>query len=106
MEQFHIDVAEKTMLTPLKESEISEETHIAEHPAGILNCCRVTIDMHARNNPMMVCTHCKQIIKCFEDDRAYKNYVRFCLSRHRKIVADVYNGWLIVVFKSYDTYSS
>ena len=72
----------------------------------LLECCKKTIQMHAANNPMMVCSDCKQIIKCFDDERAYKNYQRFCASRHRRILATVFEERYIIVFKSYDTYST
>ncbi len=72
----------------------------------LLDCCKKTIKMHAANNPMMVCSDCKQIIKCFDDERAYKNYQRFCASRHRRILATQFDNRYIVVFKSYDTYST
>lgn len=72
----------------------------------LLDCCKKTIKMHAANNPMMVCPDCKQIIKCFDEDRPFKNYQRFCASRHRKILATEFDGRYVVVFKSYDMYSS
>lgn len=81
-------------------------------PAGVnmfseqlLDCCKSTIKMHATHNAMMVCSHCKQIIKCFDDLRAFKNYQRFCASRHRRILATDYMGHHIVIFSSYDTFS-
>jgi hypothetical protein len=63
-------------------------------------CCKQTIDMHAANNPMMVCSDCKQIIKYFNDDRAYRNYQVFCASRHRRILATDYKGLRIIVYRS------
>ncbi|NRA67845.1 MAG: hypothetical protein HRU19_25415 [Pseudobacteriovorax sp.] len=72
----------------------------------LLPCCKHTIDQHAAFNAMMVCSECKQIIKCFSDEKAYTNYQRFCASRHRKILATVYEGTHVVVFSSYDTYST
>ena len=70
------------------------------------DCCVKTIDMHANNNPMMVCSECKQIIKCFDEERAFRNYKRFCLSRHRRIVASEYANWWVIIFKSYDTFTA
>ena len=83
-----------------------EETTPHREHNGMQNCCKLTIDMHAANNPMMVCPQCKQIIKCFDELKTYNNYRRFCLSRHRRILTDNYNGWLVVIFKSYDAFSS
>lgn len=72
----------------------------------LLGCCKKTIEMHAANNPMMVCSDCKQIIKCFDEERPFRNYQRFCASRHRKILATQLGERFVVVFKSYDMYSS
>lgn len=72
----------------------------------LLDCCKKTIQLHAANNPMMVCSDCKQIIKCFDDDKAFRNYQRFCASRHRRILATSFENRRIIVFRSYDTYST
>lgn len=72
----------------------------------LLACCKETIRMHAANNPMMVCSDCKQIIKCFDEERPFKNYQRFCASRHRKILVTTYDNRFVVVFRSYDMYST
>ena len=64
------------------------------------SCCEETIGLHGANNPMMVCASCKQIIKCFDDEKAYRNYVRFCESRHRKILAMPYGSSHVVIFKN------
>ncbi|MFW7380302.1 MAG: hypothetical protein ACOH5I_15935 [Oligoflexus sp.] len=72
----------------------------------LLDCCKKTIKQHAANNPMMVCSDCKQIIKCFDDEKAFRNYQRFCASRHRRILATSFEDRLVVVFRSYDTYST
>lgn len=77
-----------------------------EEVAGPMDCCKRTIDMHGENNPMMVCSECKQIIKCFEEEKAFRNYRRFCQSRHRRILSTRYSNWWVVVFRSYDTYST
>ena len=69
-------------------------------------CCTATIDQHADNNPMMVCSDCKQIIKCFDQERAFRNYKRFCASRHRRILATQHLKWWVIVFKSYDTFTA
>ena len=63
-------------------------------------CCEETITLHGANNPMMVCGSCKMIIKCFDDERAYRNYVRFCESRHRKILAMPHGSSHVVIFKN------
>ena len=72
----------------------------------LMECCAETIEMHGENNPMMVCSSCKQIIKCFSEEKAFRNYQRFCDSRHRRILATNFASWWVVVFKSYDTFSS
>lgn len=89
-------------------NENTSDTAGSDFPVDskLLKCCSDTIDMHGKNNPMMVCSECKQIIKCFDEEKAYRNYQRFCSSRHRKILATVYSKWWVVVFKSYDTFTT
>ena len=66
-------------------------------------CCQETVEVHAINNPIMVCQHCKQLIKCFKDQRAFRNYLVFCKSRGRKVLAGEHQGYYVVVFRSYET---
>ena len=94
-------------MDPLEPGQAEEAASLAHEVGSELKaCCALTIDQHADNNPMMVCSDCKQIIKCFDQERAFRNYKRFCQSRHRRILAAQYSKWWVVVFKSYDTYSS
>jgi hypothetical protein len=73
---------------------------------GQLNdCCVDTIRNHVEHNPMMVCSKCKFIIKCFTDERAYNNYLVFCRSRRRPIVIGVIDGYHTCAFRSYDTFN-
>lgn len=76
-----------------------------DHPE-LLECCKRTIGMHAKNNPMMVCGECKKIIKVFDNDKAYRNYQRFCASRHRRFLATLFGDQHVVIFKNYDSYSA
>ena len=78
----------------------------AESGERLMECCRSAIDLHAAYNQMMVCPECKQIIKCFSDERAFRNYQKFCLSRHRKFITVPYQGMNVLIFKAYDGYSS
>lgn len=71
---------------------------------GLQNCCVETIRKHALYNPMMVCADCKQIIKCFLDERSFRNYLTFCNSRRRTIQKGMVQGYHTIVFRSYDTY--
>ena len=67
-------------------------------------CCIATIGQHVEHNPMMVCAECKNIIKCFTDERAYVNYRKFCDSRRRPIVTGRVGIYFTVAFRNYDTY--
>jgi len=78
--------------------DFSAEEHYDDAPS----CCFKTIEFHALNNKMMVCDQCKQIIKCFTDEKSFRNYVRFCRSRNRKILICKHANYLIVIFRSYD----
>lgn len=84
------------------QSALSDE----EKRLEVRECCKKTIDMHADNNPMMVCSDCKQIIKCFDQEKAFRNYKRFCQSRHRNIIATEYAKWWVIIFKSYETFTA
>jgi hypothetical protein len=68
-------------------------------------CCVSTIRHHVKHNPMMVCSQCKFIIKCFSDERAYQNYIVFCRSRRRPVVIGIVDGYFTCAFRSYDTFS-
>jgi hypothetical protein len=87
---------------------VDEQPYVNPEPSQLLlnDCCKRTIDMHAANNAMMVCSDCKQIIKCFDNERSFRNYQVFCASRHRRILATHYSQRRIVIFRSYDTYST
>ena len=73
---------------------------------ALASCCSETIEIHARNNPMMVCPVCKKIIKCFPDERGQRNYITFCQSRNRDFVSTKYDDFFIVTFKNYDSFGS
>ncbi|HYX32030.1 MAG: hypothetical protein M3Q07_17270 [Pseudobdellovibrionaceae bacterium] len=79
---------------------------LSDDPPELLECCKRTIGMHAKNNPMMVCGECKKIIKVFDNDKAYRNYQRFCASRHRRFLATPFGDQHVVIFKNYDSYSA
>jgi len=74
------------------------------HHGSIPNCCVATIATHVRFNPMMVCADCKNIIKCFDDERAYKNYLKFCQSRRRPILMGQVENYWTIAFRSYDSF--
>jgi hypothetical protein len=74
-------------------------------PDAIPACCTVTIRQHVQYNPMMVCSACKNIIKCFVDERAYENYLKFCRSRRRPVLTGHVDHYMTIAFRSYDTYN-
>jgi hypothetical protein len=67
----------------------------------VRSCCRSTILTHILHNPMMVCSDCKTMIKCFTDAKASQNYEVFCKSRNRKISAFEDSGIYFVLFNSF-----
>jgi hypothetical protein len=67
-------------------------------------CCENTVQLHAKHNQMMVCNECKQIIKCFKEEKPLRAYLKFCESRHRKISTSVVGVWKVVTFASYETF--
>lgn len=101
-----MDINESTTQTSEYQNIQSPENDEEQVRVGIAPCCRITIDQHGTNNPMMVCGECKQIIKCFDKELAFKNYYRFCLSRNRRFTADQYKGWFVISFRSYDTFNT
>lgn len=88
----------------LTQNQVSK-TKLDNH-TKLFKCCQTTIEDHGANNPMMVCSGCKQIIKRFTDQKAFTAYQKFCQSRHRKIFSTTFNQWHIVIFKSYETFTS
>lgn len=85
-------------------SSTPESDEQAIQTESVKPCCVVTINVHARFNPMMVCSDCKHIIKCFTDESAYKKYLIFCKSRKRPVATGRVNEYHTVIFKSYDTF--
>ncbi len=76
----------------------------ADVNTALQGCCVATIKQHVRFNPMMVCSECKNIIKCFTEERAFQNYLTFCRSRRRPVLTAVIEGHFTVAFRSYDTF--
>lgn len=63
-----------------------------------LSCCAGAVDEHAEMNPIMVCGECRFIIKCFRQERPFKNFLHFCHSKQRKVVASKYKGFFIATY--------
>lgn len=70
-------------------------------PERISPCCQETINALVLDNPMMVCQKCRNLIKSFTDETAFRNYATFCQSRGRKIQAGKLGPYLIIAFKNY-----
>lgn len=68
-------------------------------------CCVQTIKHHAANNPMMMCPDCKQIVKCFRDEKTFRNYVKFCKSRHRKIAVTRFGEMQVVLYRTFSKFA-
>lgn len=92
--------------TPAVKPMAKVDPGFLDNPEDLYSCCEKTIDEHGTNNPMMVCAGCKQIIKRFDDVKAFQAYIKFCRSRHRKIYATVVDPWYIVIFHSYASFGS
>ncbi len=75
-----------------------------ETEESVKPCCVTTINLHARFNPMMVCSDCKHIIKCFKDEPAYAKYLIFCKSRKRQVAIGRVGEYHTIIFKSYDAF--
>lgn len=67
------------------------------------SCCLETIDLLSATNEMMVCAGCKQIIKTFREERAFRNYVKFCDGRQRSLQTGFYKDNWVAVYRSYST---
>lgn len=72
---------------------------------NLQECCVHTVTLHAAHNPMMMCPECKQIIKCFRDEKTFRNYVKFCKSRHRKITIARHEDMHIVLYRTYSKFT-
>ena len=69
--------------------------------ADFSKCCIDTFNKHSAINPMMVCQTCKNLIKCFDDDKAYNNYITFCKSRKRKLILGKTSDIYLVAFSGF-----
>lgn len=84
-----------------------ESSNSIDQPARteLRRCCRETIDLHVSHNPMMLCQVCKYLIKCFTDEPAFRNYSTFCQSRSRGFQVGFYEGYHVIVFRSYESFA-
>jgi hypothetical protein len=71
-------------------------------PTEIPACCAATIRKHVQFNPMMVCSACKQIIKCFKQEREFQNFLTFCRGRKRAVLIGMVEDHHTIVFKSFE----
>jgi hypothetical protein len=92
----HLRQEPKDPLTPAMSSAFEN--------APMSACCENTVQLHAKHNEMMVCNECKQIIKCFREEKPLRAYLKFCESRHRKISTSVFGVWKVVTFASYEKF--
>lgn len=100
----------------MEEEKIEIKPRVAEMPVGleiddqlltdtiIKDCCRETMDLLSKNNPMMVCQKCKQMIKVFRSEAPFINFVRFCQSRNRTITANRYGDLWVVTYQAFNSY--
>ncbi len=72
----------------------------AIHWEEIKPCCRETMKLHADFNAMMVCPTCKKMIKCFSDDKAFHNYLKFCKTRHKEITTHQSGNNCVIIFRA------
>jgi hypothetical protein len=87
----------------IKEHSIGGIGHQVGLAEGVNKCCEQTLETHAANNPMMVCGACKQIIKCFSDEKSYRNFLTFCKSRHRETQYFYYDPYYVVIYRAYQS---
>ena len=71
----------------------------------ISNCCKKTIMRHAAFNPMILCSGCQHIIKCFNAEKYFSQYVKFCKSRGRKVIVGFIDPYYIVIYRTFDSSS-
>ena len=102
-----VDDSLRAVATPQKNTAEDDQSVLAGVAVAnnIPDCCLATIKEHVRYNPMMVCSHCKNIIKCFDNERAFQNYLTFCQSRRRNILTGLVNEHWTVAFRSYETFN-
>ncbi len=73
----------------------------SDSPLALRDCCWETIQEHVLHNEMMLCRTCQHIIKCFVNESAFRNYLRFCQSRKRPFFAARSDKHYIVVFEGF-----
>ena len=72
--------------------------------SNLRDCCKDTIDTHALYNPMILCQSCKRLIKCFKEEREFRNYVVFCQSRGRRFDVGDHGEYKAVIFENYEPF--
>ena len=99
---------DKSKDTELNLQRISDFTNLKDNfteNIELASCCKKTIARHAAFNPMILCSGCQHIIKCFTGEKYYRQYIKFCKSRGRKIVTGFYSPYYVVIYRSFDSAS-
>lgn len=65
------------------------------------SCCEHTVDTHAHINHIMVCGTCKHIIKVFAEEKPFRNFLVFCHSKGRKVMACKDSTHYIAIYLSH-----
>ena len=97
--------------TPADSKSISTTSSLLGDPSDLevielSLCCNKTIARHAAFNPMILCSGCQHIIKCFTSEKLYQQYLKFCKSRGRKVLAGFHSPYYVVIYRSFDLAAS
>lgn len=69
----------------------------------LASCCQETMSLHGTHNHMMMCPACKTVIKVFVEPKAFRAYLTFCRSRHRRVRTVQMGELMLITFSSYET---
>ena len=71
-----------------------------QRDSNVPECCYDTLTQHSTHNMMMVCSSCKKMIKCFDSESKFKNFVSFCHSRRRDILIGKFEERDLVIYRN------
>ncbi len=66
-------------------------------------CCEETMNLHGTHNHMLMCPACKTVIKVFTEPKAFRAFLTFCRSRHRRVKTVQRGDLMLITFSSYET---
>lgn len=78
---------------------MSDSQNLSQQSDIFSACCVRSMKAHANHNLMIVCSECNDLIKLFTDEVSYRNYLKYCDSKKRKVISGRYDKFEVVIVK-------